>query len=239
MGPLLGLNVLFFHGFLGKAADGEPLRRDLGSLVGQWQAWDLLHFAPDIEPAPAWAAKVLPQIQLKRERVFVGYSMGGRLGLHLFEKDPTLFDRWIFLSTNPGLADDAEKAARLRADETWAKKFETDPADVVLKDWHAQPVFAGTYEPDRHDRMKFRAEWAKCLRDWSLGHQKDFRALLKKHEDRIHWVAGKNDLKFAGISRELGLKNTLIVEGAGHRLLGDAPAAISDLLRGVVGQKLV
>lgn len=229
------MNVLFFHGFLGKAGDGETLRRHLGPLVQQWQAWDLLHFAPDIDAAPAWAAKVLPQIQLGRPRVFVGYSMGGRLGLHLFEKNPSLFDRWVFLSTNPGLAGDAEKAARLRADETWAKKFETDPAAVVLKDWNAQPVFAGTNEPDRHELMKFRAEWARCLRDWSLGHQMDFRALLKKHEDRVHWVAGKNDLKFAKISQDLGLKNTLILEGAGHRVLADAPAAVGDLLRGLVG----
>ena len=54
------------------------------------------------------------------EAVYVGYSMGGRLCLELAVQRPDLVEALVLVSTSPGIADDAERAARLAADRDLA-----------------------------------------------------------------------------------------------------------------------
>lgn len=230
----MDLSFLFLHGFLGAAGDGEALRRAFRAPPLQWQAWDLPTFTPSIDDMDSWAAQVEPQVRSLRLRRFVGYSMGGRLGLHLLKRNPDAFDEWFFVSTNPGLSDPEERSVRRAADEAWARRFE-DPADeAVLGDWNAQPVFqGGRVEPDRSSRMAQREIWARCLRRWSLAEQQDFRPLLQREARRIHWVVGAKDVKFMSLAETLEKEQGLRVHrvrGAGHRLVQEAPSELARLL---------
>src|SRR2546425_495440 len=58
--------------------------------------------------------------------VYAGYSMGGRLCLRLALDRPDLVRGLVLLSASPGIADDAERAARREADEELAQEIERD-----------------------------------------------------------------------------------------------------------------
>ena len=51
---------------------------------------------------------------------YIGYSMGGRLALHVAVGHPEVVDRLVLVSSTPGIADTDERAARRRQDEALA-----------------------------------------------------------------------------------------------------------------------
>ena len=73
---------------------------------------------------------------------YVGYSMGGRLCLQLALDRPELVERLVLVSASPGIADDAERAARRAADESLAVEVERDGVTAFLERWIAQPMFS-------------------------------------------------------------------------------------------------
>ena len=73
---------------------------------------------------------------------YVGYSMGGRLCLQLALDRPDVVEHLVLISASPGIADDAERAARRESDEVLAQEIERDGVDAFLERWLAQPMFA-------------------------------------------------------------------------------------------------
>ena len=74
--------------------------------------------------------------------VYVGYSMGGRLALHLALARPNLVHALVLIGATPGIEDPASRAERRAADETLAATLERDGLDAFLAGWLAQPLFA-------------------------------------------------------------------------------------------------
>ncbi|HEV8433755.1 MAG TPA: alpha/beta fold hydrolase, partial [Thermoanaerobaculia bacterium] len=68
------------------------------------------------------------------ERVLVGYSMGGRLALQALVANAA-FDRAVIISAGLNLEEGREE--RRARDEAWAKRFESDAWDEVMRDWNA------------------------------------------------------------------------------------------------------
>ena len=95
-------NIVYaIHGFLGQSADWSAVKnnllKDTEKQVVNFYAPDL--FSPDSQPIQEledYVDNLAVQIEEKCEayenRIFVGYSMGGRLGLHLLNQHPELFD---------------------------------------------------------------------------------------------------------------------------------------------------
>lgn len=73
---------------------------------------------------------------------YVGYSMGGRLCLQLALDRPDVVENLVLISSAPGIADDAERAARRESDEALAREIERDGIDAFLEGWLAQPMFS-------------------------------------------------------------------------------------------------
>src|SRR5262249_60229882 len=80
--------------------------------------------------------------ELGGRAVYVGYSMGGRLCLRLALDRPELVRGLVLLSASPGIADDAERAARREADEKLARQIEREGVDAFLARWLRQPLFS-------------------------------------------------------------------------------------------------
>ena len=74
---------------------------------------------------------------------YVGYSMGGRLCLHLALTEPTLVRALVLLGATAGLDEPAARSARRDADEALARGLEVDGLEAFLSRWLAQPLFAG------------------------------------------------------------------------------------------------
>ncbi len=204
--------ITALHGFLGQGSDWDFLR-DAGFAVD----------TPSLDAIP-------PQGD-----VLLGYSLGGRLALHAL-LGGAHYSRAIFVSAGLGVEDEAARAARRAADEAWARRFEHDDWETLMRDWNAQPLFGGQVVPrDEHDYD--RAALAHALRAWSPGALSPVAARLRELTVPTLWIAGANDAKYTaeaarGAAGSRG--EAVIVGGTGHRVPWEAPDVLSETIRSFV-----
>jgi 2-succinyl-6-hydroxy-2,4-cyclohexadiene-1-carboxylate synthase len=171
----------------------------------------------------------------------VGYSQGGRVGLHLALAVPERVERLVLVSTTAGLDTAEERAARIAADETLATRMEGQGIDVAARAWAAQALFGGqTPEVSQlahEDRVRNDPrDLAAALRGIGTGRMQPLWDRLPELTMPAAVVVGERDAKFVGLGRRLA--ETLpdasftVVPGAGHALPLEAPQAIADAIAG-------
>ncbi len=134
-------DLVLVHGFLG-------LPTDWNAVVMHWRE----HFNGEIHLINLWevsdGASTLDSLALHIEKhvtntsVVVGYSLGGRILLHLSAAAVARAKALILISSHFGLESDQEKVERLQVDNRWAERFMSDMWEDIMADWEAQPVFA-------------------------------------------------------------------------------------------------
>ncbi len=153
----------------------------------------------------------------------LGYSMGGRIALHMLLQDPGRWRRAIIVSASPGLRTEGERAERLKGDEAWAARFLHEDWDAVVRDWNAQAVFAHD-PPDRLPRREEefdRHALAAALALGSVAHQANLREKLAALDIPVLWMAGAKDAKYAALAAECAALNprfSMTTLRTGHRL---------------------
>ncbi len=190
---------------------------DLGSTIealGDWIA--------DRLGAPADGVDVL------------GYSQGGRIAIHLAMRRPELVTRIVVVSAGPGLPE-SERSLRHTADAALAEHIEAVGVDRFLDEWTANPLVsprAGASEADRAFRSGNSAGGlAAALRGLGQGAlpRVDLAALILPSL----WVAGGDDARYRRIAdrsaRESG-GDLVVIEGAGHNVVADAPHRLADVV---------
>ena len=193
----------------------------LHGFLGTGRDWDFLREA---------GFDVVTELQ-PRGDVLLGYSMGGRLALQAL-LDGAKYERAVFISTR------VTAAAETR--EEWARRFEHDDWETLMRDWNAQPLFGGHVLPRREEDFD-RRELARQLREQSA-------AALPPAEPRLHelalptlWIAGARDAKYvaeAELAAGRAPNATLeIVEGAAHRVPWERPDAVVAALRRFLGAR--
>ena len=216
--------IVALHGFLGKGSDWDKVRAaseaDLQWVCPDLFSVDALLSPPAIE-GPCWLA---------------GYSFGARLALRWMQQDPDRCLGALLLSANPGnFQSDQERAARRASDENWSARFERDSWDDLLRDWDAQDVFGGERGPLRLEADFDRGKLAKALDEFSVAGQFTDPLPLPS---RITWLAGSRDAKFCALlddMRNAGFPGSFLrVDGAGHRLLSQAPESVAAALDDLV-----
>lgn len=215
------------HGFLGKPADWNllDLKNEVEREICTPNLFEDLPIAPFAEWAKTYHAKFCER---DSHHVLMGYSLGGRIGLHLLLQDPKLWKAAIFISTHSGLTSIEDRQARIIADRRWAEKFEKEPWETLLKDWNSQDVFKrDTFSLDRLEGDYCRKALSKALSAWSLGEQEDLKDHLYSLDIPILWMVGAEDTKFLHKARELKLKHpkskVCVLENAAHRLPWQQP----------------
>lgn len=166
--------------------------------------------------------------------VYVGYSLGGRVLLHLALARPDLVERLVLVGATAGIDDDAERAARRTADERLADRIEAIGVQAFLAEWLAQPIFA-TLPPDRAavvDRTtNTAAGLASSLRHAGTGTQTPRWHELGRLTMPTLVVAGALDEKFTALGRRMAAAmpdaTFATVAGAGHSVPLEQPAALA------------
>jgi len=153
------------HGFLGGPWDWDFLA-DAGFNVGRRPFF----FGEELSTVPPLAvfADTLRD-SISPGTVLLGYSMGGRLIAEALARGARP-SRAVLVSTGLGIESAELRAARRVADNAWARRFESDPWELVLTDWNAQAVFGG-HSVDRPESRYSRLALAAALREWSPGLQ--------------------------------------------------------------------
>lgn len=170
---------------------------------------------------------------------YVGYSMGGRLALHLALARPGLVERLVLIGATGGIDDDAERAARRAADGALADHLLDVGVPAFLDEWLAQPLFAGltTATACRDERLANTAEGlASSLRLAGTGTQEPLWDRLGAIGVPVLLLAGVDDAKFSAVAgrlaRSIGPNATVaLVPRAGHSAQLESPLDTASIVR--------
>jgi 2-succinyl-6-hydroxy-2,4-cyclohexadiene-1-carboxylate synthase len=170
-----------------------------------------------------------------------GYSMGGRIALTAALALRDHVDRLVLIGASPGLADDAERAARRDADEALAQRILAGGAEAFASEWGAQPLFAGQ-PPEvaaaaHADRLRNTPEGlAAALRGLGTGVMEPLWDRIGELAMPVTLVVGERDEKFRGIAERMAAAmpraELRVVPAAGHAAQLERPDVVAAALRG-------
>jgi 2-succinyl-6-hydroxy-2,4-cyclohexadiene-1-carboxylate synthase len=164
-----------------------------------------------------------------------GYSLGGRVALHVALTAPARVTRLVLVSTTAGIEDAAERAERRTADHHLADELERIPFDDFIERWRTQPLFAD--EPPevgrlaRADQRRNRPDaLAAVLRGIGTGEMAPLCDRLGELTMPVTVVVGARDAKFQALGRkmvEMLPDGKLAVVPGAHGLPLESPAAVA------------
>jgi 2-succinyl-6-hydroxy-2,4-cyclohexadiene-1-carboxylate synthase len=169
---------------------------------------------------------------------YIGYSMGGRLALHVAVARPDLVDRLVLVSSTAGIDDDVERASRRAEDERRAIEIEQSGVAAFLDRWLATPLFANL--PPDAAQLSARlantaAGLASSLRLAGTGAQDSLWPRLRSLSMPVLVVAGALDEKFTAIAEQMAAliphATLAVVADAGHVVHLEQPAEFVRVLR--------
>jgi 2-succinyl-6-hydroxy-2,4-cyclohexadiene-1-carboxylate synthase len=165
-----------------------------------------------------------------------GYSLGGRVALHVALADPARVSRLVLVATTAGIEDPAERATRRASDEALAAFAEGATAGAFADRWTGQPLFAGTPPPaaarwredlERNDPRALAA----ALRGLGAGVMAPLWDRLGGLRVPTTVVTGERDAKYTALGTRLAGAipgaRLVVVPAAGHGLPREAPGALA------------
>lgn len=168
---------------------------------------------------------------------YVGYSMGGRVALHVALSEQRPVERLVLIGATAGLRDEADRADRRQVDEDRARRIEQIGVDAFLDGWLAAPLFA-TLPPDPdgldHRRRNTASGLAHSLRTAGTGTQRSLWDELPALDIPVLLLAGELDTKFTTIADEMATAlpraQVEIIEGAGHAAHTERPDEVAEAI---------
>jgi 2-succinyl-6-hydroxy-2,4-cyclohexadiene-1-carboxylate synthase len=173
--------------------------------------------------------------QAPRRFALCGYSMGGRVALHVALAAPERISRLTLVSCTAGIEDDAERAARRASDRALADELDRAPFDRFIERWRAQPLFAAdppeVVERTREDqRRNDPRALAEAIRGLGTGEMTPLWRRLGELAMPSSVIVGDRDAKFIAIGRRMAALlplGELVVLAGGHRLPLENPAELA------------
>ncbi len=176
---------------------------------------------------------------IRPQPVLLGYSQGGRIALHVAITYPKLVSSLILIGTSPGLPDRARKLREV-ADDGLASRIERIGTERFIEEWLANPLLTTdslareVRAADRAIRLENKAEGlAAALRGMGQASVGDSTGRISNLPMRVDFVAGTEDKVYAEhatlMAASRGLRPVL-VEGAGHNLILEAPEAVAEVI---------
>ena len=192
----------------------------------------------DLDAAAAFVAERTTPILHGRSAWWIGYSLGGRILLHLAFARPELVAGLVLVSTTAGIDEAKERVSRVAADEVLADEIRRNGTERFVDRWTAQPLFATltVSDADRAERLRNTAEGlAASLRSCGTGTQTPLWDRLGKLGMPTVVITGELDTKFTALGRRLAdaLPSAIHegLAGAGHACHLEQPQAFAEALR--------
>lgn len=253
-----GRPLLLLHGFTGSADEWAGLTP---ALAGRREviAVDLLGHgrsaAPDeaarytMERCVADLLALLDELGVGQAEL-LGYSMGGRVALQLAAAAPERVGALILESASPGIADPAERAARVASDAALAEQIEARGLGWFADHWAGIPLFASqaglpaeTRAALRERRMRGSARGlANSLRGMGAGSQTSLWAALPGLTMPTQIISGALDAKYVAVGAQAATlmpdASHTIIPRAGHTLHLEAPQAFEQVVVGFLDQRI-
>jgi 2-succinyl-6-hydroxy-2,4-cyclohexadiene-1-carboxylate synthase len=171
----------------------------------------------------------------------VGYSMGGRLALHVAARRPERILSLLTVGAQAGLEQEAREVRRL-ADEALASRIENDGLEAFVNYWSSLPLFAGLERRGpafvakvRAERMSNHGEGLACsLRGMGAGVMEPLWDDLRHLTIPCTFVAGQLDHGYVRSARRLAVTvhdgRVEFVPSAGHTVHLERPEDFARVL---------
>lgn len=195
----------------------------------------------DARPPFTFAGCVAHVLESSPERfTLVGYSMGGRVALHVALAAPERVQRLVLVSATPGIEDARERAVRSERDRKLAAQIEAEPIERFVERWRSQPMFElDPPEVDaraRREMLRNRpAGVAAALRDLGTGEMPPLWERLRELRMPVTVLAGERDIKFLAAAERMGklipgVETDVLV--GGHVLPLECAPAVAEVIAG-------
>jgi 2-succinyl-6-hydroxy-2,4-cyclohexadiene-1-carboxylate synthase len=235
--------LILVHGFTQTAASWDAIEYRLTALGHEVLALDAPgHGAHHDTHLGLWKGADLLAAEGGRG-TWVGYSMGGRLALHVALAHPDNVERLVLIGVTAGLDTVAERIERQSSDELLAEELERDGLDAFLSRWLAQPLFATLPEDSAGLDARRRntvAGLAAALRLMGTGAQDPLWDRLSELRAPTMVVTGSLDEKFTALAHRLVAvlpdAHIASMNGCGHACHLEAPDAFVGLLDAFVNE---
>lgn len=167
-----------------------------------------------------------------------GYSLGGRVALHVALAAPERVSRLVLVSCSAGIEDPLERAQRREDDERLARELEQAPFEDFIERWRSQPLFARD-PPEvgrlaREDQRRNRPDaLAAAMRGLGAGEMQPLWDRLGELSMPTTVVVGERDAKFLAIGARMaeGVPGgELVILPGGHPLPLESSGALATAL---------
>ncbi len=233
-------SLVLLHGFTQTGASWAGVAAALAERYRPL-APDLRGHGSASDAVPVALDAVLGDISALAAPVFtlVGYSMGGRIALHVALAMPGRIDRLMLVGASPGIADARERAARHAADERLAREIERSSIEQFARRWAQTPVLSGqppTVAAAAHaDRLRSTpAGLARALRGLGTGALPPLWERLGELSMPVTLIVGERDAKFTDLAERMSAvidgAQVAIVPGAGHAVHLERPGAVAAIM---------
>ena len=247
-----GPPVVLLHGFTGAGDTWDALRVALGhtrtvvavDLPGHGRStapvhparYRLARFADDLR-------RVLDALAIDRTAL-LGYSLGARAALRFALAHGDRVTALVLESVSPGIADEADRAARARSDAELAEAIERGGIAAFVDRWERLPLWASQAALPEATRAALRSQrllndprgLANSLCGAGAGAEPAVGDRLPALAVPTLLVAGELDAKYADIARAMAEAipdaRAAVVPGAGHAVHLEQPAAFASLVGG-------
>jgi 2-succinyl-6-hydroxy-2,4-cyclohexadiene-1-carboxylate synthase len=219
--------VVMLHGFGGTARHWDRVL----ALTDRERYSPLALELADADPMSIAGALDLVAAAAPERFILCGYSMGGRVALHVATAFPDRVSRLVLVSTSAGIEDERARPERRALDEALASSIEQGSVEDFIAHWRATPLFAR--DPDwvhelvaADTRRLSPTALAATLRAFSAGTLEPLWGRL----GALGMPAGERDAAYCEIGERLaaalGSARFELVADAGHRVALEAPEAV-------------
>lgn len=233
--------LVMLHGFTHTGASWDRVRATLSERYRPI-APDLRGHGAASSTVPVTLTAVIGDVAaLTPERfMLAGYSMGGRIALHVALALGPRVRRLLLIGASPGLADAGERARRREADERLADELEQLSIEALAERWAQTPVLAGQPPGVRTavhaDRLRSTPTGlARALRGLGAGALPSLWDQLDELRTPVTLVVGERDQKFTAVAERMAARlpagEVHLVPGCGHAVHLEAPAVIASIFQ--------
>lgn len=247
-----GPPLLLLHGFTGSTRSWDPHVQRIRALApakGGWSSHsivsiDLLGHGQSDAPADSERYRmecacddistVLDTLGHSRAAV-LGYSMGGRLALHLAVECPDRVAALVLESASPGIAEPMERRNRAARDAELAMSIEREGVPAFVRRWEDAPIFETQRVLPEAVRAALRSQrlnnsptgLANSLRGMGAAAQEPLWERLGAVDVPTLLLAGEHDAKYRGLLEgmweRLPRVGAAIIPDAGHAVHLEQP----------------
>ena len=234
-------DVVLLHGFAGTRSTWDGVERHLPTERYRPLTLDLPGHGQLADATRPLTFDGCVQSVLERspERfMLVGYSMGGRIALHVALAAPERIVKLVLISTTAGIDDSEERAQRRDADRRLADEVEDGTIADFVDRWRSQAMFAED-PPEvgvlaRADQSRNRPDSvAAALRGIGTGEMSPLWQRLGELAMPVTVLVGTRDAKFCVLGErmvDLLPEARLLVAPGGHCLPLENPEIVAEAI---------